>query len=159
GRHLGYYKGARGGTWVARFRPPAGGAYHKTTLGKTDDTEDADGVTVLGFARAQEKAREWFAEQLAPVIAAADKPYTVEDAIEAYIDVLAARNPRTAYDTESRLNHHLMPPLGSRPVGELDQDTIARWHRSMVRKSDDPEDVRRSKDTANRVLTMFKAAL
>ena len=57
GRHLGYYKGARGGTWVARFRPPAGGAYRKTTLGKADDTEDAEGVTVLDFAQAQEKER------------------------------------------------------------------------------------------------------
>src|SRR5262249_47424203 len=144
---------------VARFRPPAGGAYRKTTLGKADDTGDADGVTVLEFAQAQEKARAWFAEQLEPVIAAANRAYTVESGIDSYLEFLTAKNPRTAGDRERRLDLHLMPTLGSRPVGELDQETIERWHRGMVTKDTDPEAVRRSKDTANRVLTMLKAAL
>lgn len=159
GRHLGYYKGARGGTWVARFRPPAGGAYVKTTLGKADDTEDADGVTVLGFAQATEKARAWFEEQLQPVIDAATKVYTVKDAVDAYIEFLKAKNSRTAYDTGRRLDMHL-GKLMDRPVGELGQEEIERWHRSMIRTdAADPDRERRSKDSANRVLTMFKAAL
>ena len=50
--------------------------------------------------------------------------------------------------------------LGSRLVTELMFDDIERWKWGLVRRSvDDPEVVRRSKDTANRVLTMLKAAL
>ncbi len=48
GWHLGYYKGRRGGSWVARYRPP-GGTYEKTRLGRADDTEDANGVTILDY--------------------------------------------------------------------------------------------------------------
>jgi len=159
GRHLGYYRGARGGTWVARFRPPAGGAYRKRTLGKADDTEDADGVTVLDFAQAQEQARVWFDEQLAPTVASATSRYTVADAVKDYVEYLSAKSRRTADDTRRRLDHHL-GKLKDKLVGELQQEEIERWHRGMVRSdAADPDAARRSKDSANRVLTMLKAAL
>jgi len=158
GRHLGFYKGRRGGTWVARFRPPSGGAYVKTTLGKVDDTEDADGVTVLNFSQATEAARAWFAQQLEPVIAAA-APYNVADAVAAYVEFLTGRNRRGADDARRRLAYHL-GKLAKRPVGDLDQEEIERWHRSMIRTDEaDPDAERRSKDSANRTLTMLKAAL
>ncbi|HET6518773.1 MAG TPA: hypothetical protein VFG47_03020, partial [Geminicoccaceae bacterium] len=47
GAHLGYYKGARGGSWIARYRPGDVGAYVKRRLGKADDVRDADGAEVL----------------------------------------------------------------------------------------------------------------
>ena len=62
GRHLGYYRGARGGTWVARAFA-GDGRYHEKTLGLADDSSDADGVHVLSFGQAQDKARAWCAAQ------------------------------------------------------------------------------------------------
>ena len=55
GAHVGYYKGARRGAWLVRWRKPEGG-YQKATLGEADDTRDADGVDVLTYAQAQQKA-------------------------------------------------------------------------------------------------------
>src|SRR5215472_9188415 len=59
GAHLGYYRGRRGGSWVARLYQE--GRYRKTALGTADDTSDADGVAIWSFAQAQALARKWFA--------------------------------------------------------------------------------------------------
>jgi len=56
GAHLGYYRGRRGGTWVARLYQD--GRYRKTALGTADDMSDADGVAILSFAQAQAAARK-----------------------------------------------------------------------------------------------------
>lgn len=54
---------------------------------------------------------------------------------------------------------HVLPALGDTLVSELTTDQIRRWLNGMVRNSGDDEDRRRSKDSANRVLAVFKAAL
>jgi len=160
GRHLGYYKGARVGTWIARFRPPTGGAYHKHQLGKADDTEDADGVTVLDFTQAQEKARAWFAGQIGPVVASAG-PITVASAAARYVGyMLATKSRKQAKDTLRRLRRHLPASLRRRPVAAVTKTELESWLWGLARRDDgDREAERKSKDTANRVLTMLKAAL
>src|SRR5215471_21005921 len=45
-RHIGYYKGARGGTWIAR-RYAGGGEYKEQRLGYADDRSDANGLDIL----------------------------------------------------------------------------------------------------------------
>jgi integrase len=153
GRHLGYYKGARGGSWIAR-RYAGGGRYDEFQLGTADDTHDADGVEVLTFAQAQEKARGWFSEG-----AAKAGPMIVKQAIAAYVEYLKAEK-RTGDDTERRLAKHVPSKLQDRRIAELTRDELDKWKRGMVRRDpEDPEMERRSKDTANRVLTMLKAAL
>ena len=56
---LGYRRGAKGGTWIARFRGE-NGRQHYEALGAADDARDADGLTVFNFSQAQAKARDWF---------------------------------------------------------------------------------------------------
>src|SRR4051812_19535613 len=72
GRHIGYYKGARGGSWVAR-RFLGAGKYEERKLGVADDVRDADGVEVLSFNQAQTAARAWFAEVAADAQRQADR--------------------------------------------------------------------------------------
>jgi hypothetical protein len=60
GLHLGYYRGSRTGSWSAR-RFIGDGRYEETKLGTADDVADADGVGILTFGQAQERARAWFA--------------------------------------------------------------------------------------------------
>src|SRR5689334_7793530 len=78
GLHLGYYRGARTGTWSAR-RFLGDGRYAETKLGTADDVADADGVIVLTFGQAQEKARAWFAARALPGVGhqAPLTPYTL----------------------------------------------------------------------------------
>src|SRR6266851_649048 len=60
GLAIGYRKGAKGGTWIARhYTPEAGRRFN--AIGTADDVADADGVHVLTFGQAQEAARTWFA--------------------------------------------------------------------------------------------------
>src|SRR6516225_5431771 len=56
---LGYRRGAKGGTWIAKFRDE-GGNRHLEALGAADDAREADELTVFSFAQAQAKARDWF---------------------------------------------------------------------------------------------------
>lgn len=60
GQHLGYYKGARGGTWIVRCRSdttPRCGI--KMTLGAADDLAEANGETILNWRQALDKAMHW----------------------------------------------------------------------------------------------------
>src|SRR6185437_14057596 len=82
GAHLGYYRGKRGGTWVARLYQD--GRYRKSAIGTADDGSDADGVGVLSFAQAQAAARKWFAKlahEAAGIEPPSAGPYRVRDAI------------------------------------------------------------------------------
>src|SRR5580704_8732314 len=83
---LGYRKGAKGGTWIARFRGEDG-RQHYGPLGAADDARDPDGLSVFSFAQAQREARVWFegkAREQAGDFAPSDRPYTVADALADY---------------------------------------------------------------------------
>lgn len=58
GLHVGYYKGARSGTWHARFFVGAG-RYEETRLGTSDDAAAADGRSVLDYAQAVARSLAW----------------------------------------------------------------------------------------------------
>ena len=180
GRAIGYRKAAGGkaGTWIARFYDPA----HETTrqhraLGPADDMLDGSAdATCLTFAAAQEAARTWFAA-LARAGGKAAAPVTVSEAVAAYLADYVARGGKALPETKRAVNAHILPKLGERKVGELTTATIRAWHRALaiaparVRRkatatkiatrapSDDPDAPRARRSTANRVLTILKAAL
>src|SRR5690348_8326319 len=86
GAHLGYYRGRRGGSWIARRYQE--GRYRKSVLGTADDVSDADGVAILSFSQAQAAARNWFAKlarEVAGIDLCAGGPYHVRDAISEYL--------------------------------------------------------------------------
>jgi integrase len=57
---VGYYRGKRGASWIARCRSPLDGSYVTRTLGNCDDHVAADGRTILCWKDALEKALAWF---------------------------------------------------------------------------------------------------
>ena len=163
--HVGYRKGKTGGKWVARWYIGERSYESETLNGIADDHQDADGSNVLSFAQAQERARELVKAKLAPPAPAAI--LTVQAACLAYVEFLKAER-KTGEETGARLKKHVYPdapapdqfPIGDRIVAELSQEDVEKWKRAMVRKdAEDPETERRSKDTANRVLSMLRAAL
>jgi integrase len=158
GTAVGYRKSRKpkkAGTWIAKHYTPEHGRRYRA-LGAADDVLDADGKDVLTFAQAQQKAHEWFEEIAAPSKSA----MSVRQAATAYIDYLRDEK-KTADDTELRFKKHLYShEIADRPIVELTKDEIDKWKRRMIRRDpNDPEVERRSKDSANRVLTMLKAAL
>jgi len=156
GIHLGYRRRKDDGTWVVRVRGD-NGRYRETKIGLSDDTLDANGTTILSFPMAQERAAALYRERTGPQPDA--PPYAVADACRDYVAYLKAER-RTGADAEWRLNRSVVPKLGDKMVGDLTADQLEDWKRGLVRRAaDDPDMERRSKDTANRLLKYFRAAL
>lgn len=156
GISLGYRRNETAGTWVLRVADGKGGSSTKA-IGTADDYEDADGVRVFTFWQAQDRAKE-----LARPVhtdAPAGMPITVKVAVEDYLAWLAVKNARTAADTRRRLGKHFIPAFGATLIADLTKTKLERWLGGMVKAKGTPDEIRRSKDTANRVLSMVKAAL
>jgi integrase len=158
GLHLGYRKGQTGGRWVVRWYV-GGQSYKVETLpGVADDHANPDGSGVLDFGQAQEAARHLYSVATQRT-GQRGTPQTVAQAVASYVDWLRD-HAKTATDTEWRLNRHVVPLIGDRLVSDLGADDIERVQRTMVRRDpDDPDVERRSKDTANRIMKMLRAAL
>jgi integrase len=83
----------------------------------------------------------------------------VGKAVERYVVDLEARKGATAAKlTRDRLNKHAVPVLGHVLVSDLTAGQVRAWLNGLVR-GEDEEHRRRSMDSANRVLAVFKAAL
>jgi integrase len=155
GLSLGYRRNRVAGTWVLRVADGKGGAITRA-IGTADDFVEADGATVLNYWQAQDKAQSVARNSNGSGVT---KPLTVRRAAEVYLEKLEAKNPRTARDTRGRLNLHFLNKFGDELVTSLTKSKLEGWLNSMALKSEDREAVRRSKDTANRVLSMVKALL
>ncbi len=175
GCHLGYRKGPRGGSWSARYFI-GGGKYAEKTLGIADDIQDADGKSVLNFAQAQQQARTWFSVQARLATGEGHiGPYMVADACRDYLVWFGAHR-KSLKGMRLKFDALILPPLGKIELGELTTAKLRAWHENLAataartrskkdqpvryRKSPgDAEERRRRKATANRTLTILKAAL
>ena len=177
--HLGYQRwpDESDGRWILRhFIGSAlkGGKhfyskYRTIALGRADDAEQADGRRILSFEQAEAAAR-------AMVDAPQNKVHrmTVRQALDRYVEFKVSQG-QSVSDLLSRARAHILPVLGSFVVEELTAEQLRRWLATMASmpaqvrpKAGKPqyqpapetdEDIRRRRATANRVLTMLKAAL
>ena len=177
---LGYRKGVKGGTWIARLRD-VDGAQHYEALGAADDARDPDGLTVFAFYRAQAKAREFFetkARALAGHGAPLLGPYTLSQALDDYFAERERRGSKGVRADRYAAVARIIPNLGKTDIGKLTTKAVKDWLTSVekapkllrtrkgaaTRKSvavdaADEDATRARKATANRLLTVLKAAL
>ncbi len=176
GCHIGYRKGKRGGKWVVRIGTGFD-EYRVKTIGIADDVSDADGVRVLDWKQAQNKARKCCNEEARK---AAGKepagPYSVKDTLKDYMADYEGRGGKHAKDMGSRINAFIIPKLGEKEVRVLSTGDIRKWHRDLAKEpprlrsgkgqpvkhrdiSNDPEATRKRRYSANKVLTILKSAL
>jgi integrase len=164
GRHLGYYKGPQGGKWLARIYK-GDGKYLEATLGKADDNVDADGQDVLTYSQAHALALAYGANK-------SQGPYSVADACRDYLTWFEAHR-KSVKATWYVLDTHILPALGKVELAKLSVSDISKWHSGLAkaparlrtgklssrlntRQTSDP---RARQATANRILTVLKAAL
>ena len=162
GQLIGYYrpKASATGTWIAKFntRQAAKGTYRAQRLGSADDHLDANDDDVLSWAQANARARAWFEDMKRAAKGEHERPITVDQAILAYLDDLDARGG-VRKEAERTLRKHVAEKLRSRLVRELTAAELSTWKLSLVRKDDDPDEVRASRATANRIVATLRAAL
>ena len=173
---IGYRKLAVGGSWIARqYRPGAGRRY--CALGAADDVAEADGANILSFAQAQAAARTWLEK-----LSRSDRnetdvgPYTINAALDDYLADYERRGGKAKGRVENAMDAHIRPALGALQISALTRRRIEAWHTALANiaprirtektkrqrhrdKDTSAEGVRRRKSTANRILTILKAAL
>lgn len=149
GGYVGYRKSQHGGTWVARWRTADGKQLtHALNIDGVDPADEYD--------EAKKEAQNW----INSLGARAKSGYTVTDAIDDYVRHREINNSlASGLEAKQRLNNHVIPVLGDVVLTKLTKKQVAGWHEDMVRVSSDMEDMRKSKDGANRLLAYFKAAL
>jgi integrase len=177
---LGYRRGANGGTWIARFRADDGKQYYEA-LGAADDARDADELTVFSFTKAQARARAFFereAREIAGGVLLADGPYTVAKALEAYFFDRERRGSKGLAKDRAAADVRILPALSELDATKLTTKRIRDWHTGLgtapkltrsprlgkIRKetaidAKNADAVRARRATANRTLTVLKAAL
>jgi hypothetical protein len=175
---LGYRRGAKGGTWIGRFRDEAG-RQHYEALGAADDARDPDGQSVFSFAQAQGKSRAFFARKVREVAgdaAPSEGPYRVADALDDYFKSYAKRGKGISA-ARSAANLHICPALGTLPTAKLTTKRLRDWRHAIADKPRQArgkrgglpknakqrgigrDAIRKRRATANRILTVLKAAV
>jgi integrase len=146
---LGYRKPETGiGTWVARRRDENGKSrYH--ALGTHDS-----------FDNAAKAAREWLALAISGISTGS---VTVKDATDAYVTALKDKGrASTAKDAKGRFKRLVdTAQIGRIQLAKLTSLQVRKWLNDQINKDEfaDEDEVRRSKDSANRNLASLKAAL
>jgi integrase len=178
GLRLGYYRGAVAGSWIASYYRGTQ-TYDTNAIGAADDTVDADGITVFDYWQAQEQARRWAERQRLIAAGGVRKgSYTVADAVVDYLaEITAEKKPSAVKGAKYVFDAWILPELGSIQIEKLTTDRLNRWRNKLAtnpkrvrtkrtatepatRATPDDEDARRArKATANRILTVLKAAL
>lgn len=184
GQYLLYRRPISGaaGSWSARTYDAE--TRHKTrgSIGVTDDAQAADGVLVLDYEQAKEKAREWckvesrkaYLRSTGEVVS--DAPLTVNDCLDAY-ELAAKREGRPTETIESYSRTRIRPELGEMQVGKLTRKRTETWldalagsprRRTGQKFSEEgawgedgpsPEALKSRRSTANRILAILKRAL
>jgi integrase len=178
GLRLGYYRGDGSGTWIGR-RYLGTHQYETTAIGIADDTTAADNVTVFDFWQAQDVLRRWSERgRLADHGIVRTGPYTVGAAVADYLaEIAVEKKPSALKSARYIFNASVLPKLGHLLVEQLTSEQINRWRNELavsgkrVRTKKyvdkparrppptDDDERRKRRATANRVLTMLKAAL
>ena len=171
---LGYLKGKRDGSWILRYYR-GDGKYGFKRFATADDRSEADGESVLDFWQAQHRARELYGKIAGLSGRAPRGNFTVADAMADYLEWQEAHR-KDYYNARNRIENHILPVLGKVKAAEITTRQIEKWHRDLASTpprlrhaadgtiqfrdhTNDPEAERKRKATANKCLTLLKAAL
>jgi integrase len=181
GAFIGYRRLSSGnGTWIARLRG-SDGKQHYQALGSADDALSADGVNVFAFGQAQDQARAFFdrkRRELSGHIEERNGPLTVGEIVKGYLANRRKRGSKGVRADEVQANARIILALGALEAEKLTKRRLDAWFLDLANAPrrlrtgkfassqatrdfdrNDSEEVRRRRSTANRVLTILKAAL
>jgi integrase len=175
GRSLGYYRGAKAGAWILREYGGAHQRYLYRRLGRADDTNEADGATILSFAdavrvalredrptrepsarlRVEEALEEYFESRRT----SSPSDSISRDRIAAESTIVPAAGDRLPGKRAERQQRRLGYSLRGRLVADLTTIDLRRWRDSLIPSTKDPEALRSARARANRVWSILRAAL
>jgi len=165
GLSLGYRRTNSAASWYIRYFDNDEKERQKA-LAIADDFQEADSKTILTYRQAVRMAEDFIASLDGHV----GSEYTVADTVADYL--VWYKSHRKAYQDAKRVcDAHILPHLGRKKTVELTTKEMRHWHRSIAEaparlrsgiagpRVRDVNDPRARKATANRILTVLKAAL
>jgi integrase len=147
GLFVGYRRIETGkGTWIARRRNDEGKQQYKA-LGTIDTLDKAVSLASAWAASVEQGVQH--------------TTTTVKMACEAYVLHLKEKNTKaSSEDAEGRFKRLVYDePIGKIALDKLRTTALRTWMQKQLNDDGDEEDLRRSKDSANRNLNTLKAAL
>jgi integrase len=152
------------------MRAYMGRRYFQETLGIADDFSDADGEVILSFADAQRRARQQFVIMQRTAKHLDPEPrrgkYTVNECLNDYLETVDNPNIKSTFDV------HVRPVLGDIAVQDLTTKILQKWlkddaamlplnlgRHNRFYNPDDPENIRKRKNSANERWFRLLAAL
>lgn len=187
GRHIGYRRPEKeggAGVWFARVIWKDDRGKHvirKERLGIADDHLDADGVDILTFAQAQERAAVVFPKLFSGLHGedrqhSSKTPYTLNMACDDYLHDFEMRGAKSLDRTKDVIRCHIKPALGEIELSRLRQKTIEAWLHGIATSGrkvrarngvesrveavpEDQDGKRARKATANRIWNVLRAIL
>ncbi len=150
------------GLWYGRRkRLTEAGTYHDTIwrIGIADDVSPANGMDVLSYAEAFAKVADRDPHTGKGI------RYTVKQAVVDYLQHVKAETGEEAMrDAEGKLDRWVLKyPIANGAVTAVTFEQMEAWRNGMIRYTEggepDPDEERRSKESANRVLNSLKATL
>jgi integrase len=148
GLSLGYRRNAASGSWVLRAADGRGGNWTQT-LGRADDHDTADGLTVFDFWQAQDAARKLIRSG-AGRDEDTSKLLTVKQAIDQYKIDLAARGGDTG--PVMRVANDLPAKVSEKVVGLVLARDLRAWRDSLLKRG-------LAAASVNRLVSALKASL
>ena len=144
---LGYRRNMTSGTWVIRVT--RGGKDWAKAIGTADDFDQADGITVLDFWQAQDRARAAANDEGRARDGSDDRPLTISGALDRYTADLKMREGDAANVT--RVRSHLSAGLAAKSVILVTARDLLAWRDSLGKEL--------APATINRTANSLKAAL
>ena len=147
GLHLGYRRAEEGdGTWLGRQLTPGSKTYVNRSFG-----------ALPGYDEALSALNAWAS---GVAVGATHRPTSLQDACRLYVKRQTTRKSKAnGADAEGRFRRLVYDqPIGSIALDKLRTSHLNDWLNDQLDEDGD-DDLRRSKDTANRNLTALKAAL
>lgn len=187
GLYVGYKVNEFSRTWLAKRYIGAGKyGWYPNGIGEADDAAPADGVTVLSFDDAVKKAIEWHTDsgELERHGVPTSTRYTVKQCVLDYLDDKEREKRKLLPRDRATADAHIIPALGEVELKELTHSRLKAWRdglattaprrgyvkavkgrkgRSRPKEGQSTEAQaeyqRKRQSTANRILTVLKAAL
>lgn len=183
GLALGYRRNKQCGSWLVRRWDEESRHYKKHQLsGQADDIQDADGIAVLSFSHAQAAARQWWQDEQRRAMGhepTRKGAYIVSDAVSDYLAARERRGSKGVVRDRQQAETHILPSLGDADIRKLTARRLRSWHEGLTKEprrlrtgkgaasrnvlplpeAGDSEAWRARRSTANRILTILKAAL
>ena len=144
GRSIGYRKGPKQTSWMGRI--DVGGKLKYTAFENSENWSYEDALDAV---------TDWFSTLINVDHSARDM--NVKGAIDHYEQRMAIeKNPRNANENAARVRKHLSENFATTKLTKITKKQILKYRDGMV-ATGDPELIRKSKVSANRVLNILKA--